>query len=426
MRSKRVGRVSLVVGVVFCMFSTACTQGPKSDTSENNIIGENMESVSSLTAEGGADQKKVALYDTTAKMIHVFDLNTSKYLLSRTPVVRSGEHKVLFDPGGNYVIDCTEKHISIINKNGDRLDPQLKFVGSPKNAAFRPSRGLLVIQDELKATGLVKLDSYGNVLARQMLGPKVIGEATLRAGDIDDQGRLIISLSDESMAIVDIDQTIAQGKWVLTSSFTTVLTEIDWIAAIHDAPNQVLVKSKGTSQIAIVNTLTGMLEGTPYTYNSSLRVAKTSKTYDPHIIFQASSAQRDSQATLVYAQGSQLRTNTTFAHVRNLLGSRLHLANNSWTLSDTNVTQMYISGRYYGSVLYDDPNAAKVGRIMKKYQVSDMLPLEEFRVPDGADIQMTETHIFELMPSKMGLAYNYDMATRIAHTIDKFNYPFVH
>ncbi len=120
---------------------------------------------------------------------------------------------MLYNLKGNYVIDFTTKHVSIYDRNGNATHNPIRFVGTPKSAAFRPSQGLIVIYDSLMSVwhdaNRTKRRNFEEVegWARSWF------KSHHRRGDIDDGGRLVLALSDNTIVKVDIDATMDLQTW---------------------------------------------------------------------------------------------------------------------------------------------------------------------------------------------------------------------
>ena len=426
-------RFKLLLLTIAVLTISACTytERPSTDHAEDNIIGSNLTAVSSLTAENGGDQQKIAMYDPVVCRIHQFDMGSGSWERTLKPAVLGGEHKILFDPSGNYVIDLVDANLTVFDKAGNIQNPELTFVGAPKNASFRPSLGYVVMQDDLKTAGLMKINAQGTVTGRQSLGQIIYNDVSILAGDIDDQGQLILALTDGNIAVIDIDQTIATHDWAIKYKFASGLNNINWLAPMHDGSSQVLVKTNpDTNQnvtIALFDTAAKAMVGAPYVVPATRKVVKTSKLYDPHFILKDDTDHVDAMATVVYVQGGVIKTKTTMNTVRNILLSRLSVAANSWAMVDTDVARIWIGINEYGIILYDDVNAVKTGRLLKRFELAHMTPLTKRTLPDSTQVQVNETKVFQLFPHKLGLAKNMSINNPADEkTIDKFNYPFLH
>ena len=113
--------------------------------------------------------------------------------------------------------------------------------------------------------------------------------------------------------------------------------------------------------------------------------------------------------------------------VRNILSSRLSVAQNSWAMVDTDVAKIWIGANVFGIIFYDDVNVVKQGRIMKKFELAHMTPLSKMTISDTAQVQVSENQIFQLFPSKSGQATNTLISSgKTSPPIDKFNLPYLH
>lgn len=438
MRSKIFFLTSAVIAsslLVSCGYKES--QRPGTDHSEDNIIGTNLAGVSAVTGESGTDQNKIAMYDATVCRIHQFNLTTNRWERALKPRILGGDHKVMFDPSGNYVIDVVEASFTVFNKDGVGQDPGVTFAGKPKTASFRPSLGYMVMQDDSKTAALVKINGAGNVTGNSTLGQIVYGNVTMLAGDIDDFGTLVLALSDGKIALVDIAQTVSNNTWTITDSFASTLTDINWLAPMHDGSHQILVKtredSNGDSRIAIFDTVTKAMVGSPYVVPSSRKIIKTSKFYDPHFIVRDDKDANDPTAvsTLVYAQGGVIQTKLMTNKIRNILSSRINITDGTWAIVDTDVWRIWDSWtwHWYHRVAFDDYNIVKSGRVFQLFSLPQgMALLKRYTVADTTDLQIGQNTIFQLYPSKLGLATTTSIMNpaNSKPIDDKFNYPYLH
>ena len=426
-------KLGMVIAASLAILLTGCTDetGQQPDRAEDNTIGTKLVAMSSVTSEAGADQEKIAMYDASVCRIHQFDMTTSKYMRSLKPVYKGGDHKVLFDPAGNYVIDLVQTHLTIFDTNGFPQDPQLNFVGNPTNGSFRPGLGYLVMQDDVKTVGMVQINAQGTVVGRWPLGQIVHDDVSVVAGDIDDSGRLFLALNDDTIAIVDMTQSIAQKKWVVTSTFPSGLTKVNWVATIHDQPNQILVKTSdqnGTVNptLAIIDVSAKTVKST-YAVDSGRNVVKTSKSFDPHFIVKDQGRLMSSNATLVYPQGGTLHQKTLPDQMRNVLSSYLNLNADSWSFVDSDSPNVLIGGNWVtGWFLYDDPNAATTGRQLKRYSLSSLLAVTDVKIPDNTQVQVSQNYLFQLYSSALGKAQSFQVSNSGVQEIKGFNQQFLH
>lgn len=427
-------KLGLLTTAIVTLALSACAyqERPSTDHSEDNLIGQNLSAVSSISTESDSDQSKIAMYDATVCRIHQFDLSTGTWERTFIPTIRGGTHKIMFEPSGNYVIDLVDAHLSIFNKNGRLQDPDLKFVGAPKNASFRPSLGYMVMQDDSKTAAILKIDSMGNVSGRASLGQIVYNDISMVAGDIDDSGQLVLAMSDGKIALIDLAQTLATGAWSVTTTFNSNLSGINWLAPMHDGSHQILAKTKedanGNTTIAVFDTAAHTMVGASFVIPSSRRVIKTSKLYDPHFIVRDDSpATSSALSTVVYVQNSTIRTKTITNTIRNILSSRLSVSSNSWSMVDTDVWRIWDGFHWWNRILYDDYNIVQSGRIFQRFSLDSMAPMNKYTIPDTTQLQIGRSKILQLYPSKLGWAVQSSISDPgNAKEITRFNYSLLH
>lgn len=405
--------LSKITGLLALTFAfSACTYTPLPEN-ENYIIGQKLKDLTSLTAETDSALSKIVLYDKTVDMIHQFDLSKQIVERSLKPKFPGGEHAVLYHQNGNYVIDLYQKYIGIYNKKGELTSPNLGFVGTPKTAAFRPSLGYLVIYDDMSSVIMLKLDANGNIVMAWPAGPVLssctgTANSSIASGDIDESGRLILGMSDDTIALVDLDQSMTQEKWVCTS-FASTLTDLRWIAPVNGAPNQILIRS--ADKLSLMDVATQSILDSKSLSTSDYSI-KTSKAFDPHVLTMSYN-----HVTAYFAQNSKIESRTVKYEYQNILSSRLSLANDSWTLVDSN------RARWYD---FDQPNQFKTDRMLKRYRVSDLYAQEKMALPNEATLEITQTHIFELFPSAYGYAVYQNLDDDSKVVFSKFNKEFLH
>lgn len=379
----------------------ACTPSLSISPDENNI-GEILGGVSSLIAPDG-ETNEVAIFDETTRKIHRFDLGTMSHKTALSVTNPGEKHYVIGDSQGRFVVDLTLKHLTIFDRDGRAQHDPIKLFGKPRSAAFRENLGLLVVYDDLMNVGIVKMSATGLVQSTWVGGPVIEG-ATIAAGDVDEAGRLVLMMSDGVIVIVNIDQTIAQDKWVFTK-FDSGLTGVSWLAPLSgDNGRRVLVRSR--SKVAILDLVseTNVSERDV----SGETAVKLSKSGDPHVITQAGS----SEITLVYAEGAVLKARKMFKQTPYLMNSHLDVNGDTWTSVETT---------YQPTIIWNDTDQYRESRALKKYRVSDLRALQYKPVVGKAQIRLAESYIFALFPSELGYAVRYNIMDDSARELRAFN-----
>jgi hypothetical protein len=404
--------VALLLGTFFL---SGCEFSMHHDFASENGIGESLKSISALTTREGVDQSSIAIFDKTTKRIDQFDVSTMTLQRSMPVSNVNLPHYLLYDQGGNYVIDLSEKNLTVFNSASTATRDPLTFQGKPRTAAFRSSTGHLIVYDDLGTVGLLKVDPSGQVTGRTVLGSTVVGNLSIQSGDITSDGRLVVALGDGSIAVINIDQTIALHHWVLDSSlasnpFATGMTNISWVASLASNADQVLVRARG--KIALISLANQAILSTKVIGNSQV-IMKYGKTPDPHLLYQDSAQ----QTAIVYAQGSQVLSKSVFFDWHNLLTSRLNLAQDSWTYLDAGGETLNNS---------DDLNVYRIGRKLRRVRFSDLLAVQSLAIVDNVQTEMTEAMIFSLYPSELGYATRTSISDGSEMAVKLFNINQIH
>ncbi len=397
---------SKIMLLVFSLISLiACDIEPKNQP--NHLIGEELKEVSSLTASGGQDQENIAMFDPTVNRVHQFNLATNTLVRSfkvRNPGV---EHYVLYDQAGNYIVDLTKQGITIFDKNNEAIHDPITMFGKPISAVFRPDLGYLVIYDDLMSVGVIRLDANGRVLQAKVFGAS-FGSETIAAGDLDENGRLILALSDGSVSLINLATSLNTGVW--TSSRVAVsLGNVRWLAPIRGSPDKILVVQNDKISMANLATVT-VVDG-PSILNRN--VLFYGKSPDGHVIFRDSN---DSALIKVaYAGGTSVTTKQIAFAPRYIISSRLDLTNDSWTLL----------GAQKGSYDWDLKKNIFTSRQMRRWSFASLAANFDQKMPDRANVEMNTNRAFALFPSKMGRATNYNLISNSARELLHFNVRFI-
>jgi len=266
-------RIILILVVLFVYFSCAAPVNPV-----GGYIGSPIEENSTLVTQSGIKSTEFFAYDETVKMIHKFDVSSMKVLWSHKASGESDETRGLVgDPDGKYVIELTKKSIIVINEDGEVNRNPFAFQGTPVSAAYNAASGYLIVYDDLQSVGIAKLNSKGKFTSSVLLGPLISENSQIYAGDIDDAGRLILSMSDKTLVVVNLAETLTTGAWVSTAIGSTD-EEVNWIAPSNVLDKHVLATS--TSKVYLINYGTGSVIDSAEVNSVDMR----SKRGEPHVV----------------------------------------------------------------------------------------------------------------------------------------------
>ncbi len=401
-----VSKIILLTGL-FTVLS-ACGPGRLPGGSSEDVIGQKLEAITPLKTSDGDSKAKISLYDPVIKKIHQFNLDQMSVLRTLSVLFPEEKHFVLDSSDGNYIVDLSKKHISIFDAQSNAQHNPIHLMGVPRSAAFRPDLGWLVVYDDLQSVGVLKLNSTGQVLKSHIFGSVVDGTNSIVSGDLLDDGRLVLALSDNSLAFVDLNASLAANpqKWIVTLQ-PTVFSKINWIAPVPGRPDRLLIKTS-TKAILYDHLTQSVIQDLDL--NSS-DIMKLSKSVDPHIVLQTG----NTTFKLIYTDGNTLRVKNfeTEDKVDPLLHSDLDLKNDWWT---------YISLKnFYGNSYFNDVNQELEQRQLVRFRISDKLVMQNKAVADHAQIKLGIDYFFALYPSVLGKAEKYSILTEDISLMKGFN-----
>lgn len=380
--------------IAVCLSALVGCQGPAPSTApDEDIIGTPIDKVSTLSKQDGNDSEKAFVFDETTRKIHQFELSTMTYQKSFQVRFPDRKHVVLSHDQGNYVIDLCEKMVTIYSKTGLINEDPISFQGQPISAAFRSDLNLLVMYDDVNSVGFVQIDNNGNVI-KAWTGGSLVGGASIQAGDLLNDGRLILSLSDRSIAIVDVVQTLAQSTWVFTTFNSGLSENISWIAPMKDNANHIFVKTKTELAIYNINTHAKVTSVVPNT-----NISKLSKLVDAHVVTTSAGGTH----TLYYAQAGQIHQRSVNNQDGIIFVSYLNLAKDNWKFIDTKYVYDYF--------WYNDADFKKSDRTLKSFRLSDMLAEKKTLIEDRSQAMISNSFVFHLFPSELGYATRVNIKT---------------
>lgn len=375
-------------------------------------IGNPTKSVAALITPDEGESQSLVLFDKTVRRIHQFDVTSMKHLRSFEVRNPQDDHYVLYGNNGDYILDLSLKGLTIFDKNDQAQHQPIKLQGTPKSAAFLPSKGLVVVYDDLMSVGMMKLGSSGEVLKKWVGGSVVVGNATISSGDLNADGKLIFGLSDGSMVVVsDLEKVMDEKSWGSVDPFMTGLGDIKWLAPLPHQPNQVLVRT--SQQIALLDIAARTLLAS---YPFDQKVLKLSKFIDPHIILDAGG-----KIKIIYAENSQIKERiyiprTKVLDVYYLLNSTLDLMKDSWSFVDSKEPVQF---------LFNDIDATKTARRFARHRFSDFLATHSQVVANNTQVEIAHDFIFSLYPSELGYAVRYDIESEKKSELKLFNLKYI-
>lgn len=387
-----------LVLVLFCLALVACTAKEPDNSDEEHNIGQKLQPVSTITKQNGQTKNSVLIFDETIRQVHRFDVDKAQHI-STVPVANPGvPHTLMTTDDGNYFVDFYDRKLTIYNAAGTIVDDSMNFVGTPRSAAFRPDLGVIAVYDSLMNVVIAKIDLTGHITQSWVGGSVVSSSNTISAGDINDSGKLILALSNDTIAVADVTNTLSSQAWQATT-FSTGISGVNWVAALPN--NKMLVRS--TTKIAVIDlgtqSVVSQFDATDY------KTEKLSKLVSPHVILR-----KNEVVTLVSANGGSIDTKILTNQPRRIIYSQLDVPNNIWTFVDVNV-YWNVNYDFWTGRIYNQIDEVRTSRTVKRYRHSDFAVLASKGAPDAAQLVLSKEYLFALQPSELGFAQLFAITT---------------
>lgn len=384
------------------------------DDDRDNLVGNLTKDVAALTTPDEGQAQSLVLFDKTVRRIHQFDLTAMSHVRSfgvRNPDI---PHYVLYGNNGNYIVDLSEKGLSIFNRHDQATHNPIPFQGKPISAAFLPSKGLVIVYDDLMTVGMLKLDNNGDVVKKWRGGAAIANGNTIAAGDLNSSGQLILALSDGSVVVTNPEASMDAQNWVKDdpNPIVTGLTDIRWLAPLPKTPTQVMIRSSGKLSLLDLTTRTIISS-----YDIKDSVVKVSKFNDPHVVMK-----NGTQIKVAYVESSQISVKTFYLSVgkfemNTLLSSNLDLTKNTWSFVDTT--------DYLDYFYFNDLDASKKNRRFVRYDFAQVVATHKMNVANDTQVEIANDFIFALFPRALGYAVRYDVDTERQSELARFNLKYI-
>lgn len=406
-----------IFGFIYCASLVGCGFQYNPNTADReNLVGNLTKDVAALTTPDEGQAQSLVLFDKQVRRIHQFDLTAMQHIRSFEVHNPEIPHYVLYGNAGNYIVDLSEKGISVFNRFDKANHNPIKFQGKPISAAFLPSKGLVIVYDDLMTVGMMKLDNNGDVIKKWVGGAKIANGNTIAAGDLNSSGQLILALSDGSVVVADPEASMDAKDWRMalghTSTIATNLTNISWIAPLPKTPNQVMIRSSGKLSLLDLNS-----QAIISSYDIVDTVSKMSKFNDPHVVMKSGT-----KVKVAYVNDSNIQVKTFILNTQQfemnyLLSTNLDLAKNTWSFVDTTQTLDYW--------FFNDVDATKKDRRFVRYDFDQVAATQKMTVADEAQIEIADDFIFALFPRALGYAVRYDIETERQSELARFNLKYI-
>lgn len=396
----------IVFLTVMLSFLLACS---KSLTPSVNLgyIGNSLESISQGYGENGEAEGDMVIFDETTRRIHDFDLQSMTLKNSTEVVNPDAQHFLFYYKAKDFIFDLSQSHLSILNQSRNLVSHPLKFSGLPVSVAVQQQLGLFVLYDDLQSTGIIKLGSNGEVANSWVGGSLLSTGASIVSGDLNSNGQLVLSLTGGTLAVVDVEETLGQQKWVF-EQFASGINDINWMAPLPNQPNLFLAKS--ATKIVLFNiTNKSIIDSVNI---SGQQIQQLSKSIEPHLLLLDQGSLK-----IAYVQNDHIVVNNVNQSVNKILYSVLDSTSGVWTYVDSNASANdYYYGYYYNNIDY-----TKYRRTLKRVRLSDLLVTQNQALADNTQVRLISDYIFTLFPSSMGYVSRFSITNSEEKVLKYFN-----
>jgi hypothetical protein len=414
---------SFKIARLLALFSLALLAAACSGRSSNSdafLVGEKVRVTTSALNRNGEQVAKIAVFDRNVGRIHQFDTATLALLKSVSVLNPSEPHFVYYSEQGDYIVDLSKKHLSIISAAGTVQNDPIRFTGVPISTIFHqllppaapaPGFHLAVIYDDRNSVGMLQLTTEGRVVDSWVGGSMVSEDKTIYAGDMTDDGRLILALGNNTLAIVNTMDAIAQKQWPNSKIlFTHALTNLKWIAAVRGQPN--LILAAGSQQVALIDLNLQAVVGTPIDL-AGRGVEAYSKMVDPHIILSGK------PYTLIYVKAGVLASRDVLPNASaHVLRSTLNVLKQTWSFID-----------YEGWLEFTDGVEVQKStrhRMMSSYDFTNMRNTDNRLLSDVPNVELMKNGAFGFyLDSRLGHAAVFAPEGGVDQEIRAFNLPYL-
>lgn len=405
-----------IIGLL--LLTTSCTFRP-ADTykSDEDLIGTAVTQIARMTKSSGESKDRVIFFDEATRKIHQFEIGTFKHLGSYSVTRPDLRHYPFSDEAGNYIVDVASKTIGIIRTpSGERLD--LKgFQGQPVSLAYHGPTHTLVIADDLASVLLVRLNPDGSLQSQTLLGGMLKPGVNFKSGDFGPDGRLILALTDNSIAVVDVTASLGLNKWIF-QDFILNAEPLSWMAPVPGTGSKMLARSSTNILVFDVD----LRAVTASVDSSGMTIERYGKSFDPHIVFtEGTSGVLVLERTVFSSMtGNEIRRDRIRHQGARINATELHLQKDLWT---------FMTVEQPNAVTWDGPklsfesawNFVGLGRRLVQRRLSDGLAAVEIPVEDNALVDISTEHLTRLYPSELGWASRTEIQSGLTVESKMFN-----
>jgi hypothetical protein len=225
----------VTIAAFILIHGCAPEQTSRKPTGESRIGAPLEESYSAFTGTAGTaflDNEAVYIDDKN-RSVTVFQVEPFA-VVSRLDLPGSVDGQAFFAGRNNAFFVLKESRgFGVMKRDGQYVKNPVPMFGKLTSASYDAAGQRLVLQDDLDSVALVAFDDVGNVARSWIGGPMLDGENAIIAGNLLENGTLLVSLSNQQMATVDFEASIANGRWEFSAFDLPIPGELIWLSPVY-------------------------------------------------------------------------------------------------------------------------------------------------------------------------------------------------
>lgn len=296
--------VSIMASLILAFLIGSCSYSTAADN-EKGKIGKIPTFYSSAYVSKDTDANLMAMIDFPALRLQEFVLEPLSLKRSFGLPFAGDDQSVIASANGQYFLVISGADYAIIRSDGKIDKNKVELPGTIESVAFDSAQNYLVLADKYQTVAVLSLNQSGEIIESWKGGP-LVNDKFVMAGEMLDNGRLLFSLGETTLAVIDVAATLKNGSWTYTADVSEPFEIADaksmtWIASVPDFPNLAVVLD--SNRLMMIDLNTQAITGTPIDLTGLTQIA-ISKDLTPHVITSSSSQRAADVATIHYVNKS--------------------------------------------------------------------------------------------------------------------------
>jgi hypothetical protein len=392
--TKRSALAPATATAVITALTLSCGSATSLDTNDFEV-GRRPEFFSAAYLWQAGDANSVVVVDREGHTVQQFTLEPFEHVRSLPLPLEYEEQGVVASHDGSYYITIAADEYAILGQDG-RVDRNpVELLGSVTSIAFDPVHHLAVLSDEFQSMALLVLSPDGEVVGSWKAGSLFDEDKYVVAGTMLADGRLILSLGETTIAVIDVQKSVASQKWEYDSFEVPDAKQMSWLAAVPGQESLVMV-ADGTRVVVLDVDAEKVFDELPL---EGAEILGKFRDYVPHVITRDVSG--TDVNTVIYVKKSGKLGDTSIKGTTNKQITQTLFDRDRDVLTivydpDTNYSWSWDDERYYAP------------QEVYRFRLADSLAMDRTEVDTDVRSVPTPDWNFLLYPSALGKAERRD------------------